>query len=140
MVTCPNCGSDVRAPARILPIPCNTAQKKERQDSIGIFECPNCRVRFRHAVPMPEKAASIKNMVERINVIKGGLMHTLMNLHEKIDTLETERVGLMVEIANLRKVAESRAEALENEVSKLRSEVESLRELLGYKERQETRD
>ena len=139
-MTCPNCGIDVRAPARILPIPCDIAQEKERQDPIGIFECPNCRVRFRHVVPVPEKATSIENVVERINVIKGGLLHTLMNLHEKIDTLETERADLMGEIANLRKVAESRAEALESEVSKLRSEVESLRDLLGNKEREETRE
>lgn len=120
-------------PIRTMPIPCNTAQEKEIQDSVGIFECPNCGVRFRHALTVPEKSASIKTMVERIIVIKGGLMHTLMNLHEKIDRLETERADLMVEIANLRKVAESRAEALENEVNKLRSEVKSLRELLGYR-------
>jgi hypothetical protein len=40
----------------------------------------------------------------------------------------------MVEIDKLRKVAESRATALESEVSMLREEVRSLRELLGYKE------
>jgi hypothetical protein len=40
----------------------------------------------------------------------------------------------MVEIVKLRKAAESRAEALESEVSMLRNEAESLRDLLGYKE------
>jgi len=138
LVICPKCGSDVKTPIRTLPAPCKIAQEEERQDFVGIFECPNCRVRFRHDIPAPQKTTSIKNLVERIHVIKGGLMHTLMNLHEKINTLETERAGLMVEIAKLRKVAESRAEALETEVSKLRSEVMSLRELLGYKEEQKT--
>jgi hypothetical protein len=37
----------------------------------------------------------------------------------------------MTEIENLRKVAESRANALENEVSMLREEVKSLKDLLG---------
>jgi len=73
-------------------------------------------------------------MVERIKGIRGELMQTLVNLREKISTLETERANLMVEIEKLRKVAESRANALESEVGMLRNEVKSLRELLGYKE------
>jgi len=71
-------------------------------------------------------------MVERIKGIKGELMQTLRNLREKIKTLETERANLMIEIDKLRKVAESRAMALESEVSMMREEVKSLRELLGY--------
>lgn len=59
-------------------------------------------------------------------------MQTLKVLHERIKTLETERANLMIEIDKLRKVAESRATALESEVDMLREEVESLRELLGY--------
>jgi predicted nucleic acid-binding Zn-ribbon protein len=70
-------------------------------------------------------------MVGRIKGIKEGLMLTLVNLREKIKTLETERASLMTEIGNLRKVAESRANALENEVSMLREEVKSLKDLLG---------
>jgi hypothetical protein len=37
----------------------------------------------------------------------------------------------MIEIVKLKKAAESRAGALENEVNQLREEVKSLRELLG---------
>jgi len=48
--------------------------------------------------------------------------------------LETERAGLMVEIEKLKKVAESRADTLENEVNQLREEIKSLRELLGGSE------
>ena len=59
-------------------------------------------------------------------------MQTLKNLREKIKTLETERSNLMIEIEKLRKVAESKAVALEGEVTMLREEVKSLRELLGY--------
>ena len=139
MVTCPKCRSNVRTPIRTFLIPSNSGQEGNGRERIGIFECHSCGVRFRHAIKtVPEKTASIMNMVERIKVIQGELMHTLMSLREKINTLETERAGLMVEITKLRKVAESRADALENEVIKLRSEVKSLKELLGYKREQET--
>jgi uncharacterized protein YlxW (UPF0749 family) len=61
-------------------------------------------------------------------------MQTLVNLREKIKTLETERANLMVEIEELRRVAETRVSALEDEVSMLRIDAKSLRELLGYQE------
>ncbi len=109
----------------------------EKPRLVGIFECPNCKARFRSAVETETElgeTVNIKNMVERIKGIKGELMQTLMNLREKINTLETERASLMVEIEKLREVAESRVDALESEVSMLRNEVKSLRDLLGYKE------
>lgn len=138
MVKCPRCGNDVQTPVKTWPIPSREALKEgEKPRLVGIFECPNCKARFRSAVETETElrgTANIKNMVERIKGIKGELMQTLMNLREKINTLETERASLMVEIEKLRKVAESRADALESEVSMLRNEVKSLRDLLGYKE------
>ena len=138
MVKCPKCENDVKIPVKTWPIPSREPSKRgEGPRLVGIFECPNCKARFRSAVEAETESsetANIKNMVERIRGIKGELMQTLMNLREKINTLETERASLMVEIENLRKVAESRVDALESEVSTLRSEVKSLRDLLGYKE------
>ncbi len=138
MVNCPKCGCEVAAPVKTFPIPSHKAMKKSEEVKLAaIFECPNCRVRFRSAVEDETKIqqiASIKNMVGRIKGIKEELMQTLTNLREKIKTLETERANLMVEIENLRKVAESRADALESEVSVLREEVRSLRDLLGHTE------
>jgi regulator of replication initiation timing len=58
-------------------------------------------------------------------------MESLRNLRERIRTLEAERGNLMMEIEKLKKVAESRVDALEGEVSMLREEVKSLRDLLG---------
>jgi len=113
---------------------------EESKIVMGIFECPDCKARFRAALEVEtkmEETASIKNMVERIRGIKGELMQTLKNLREKIKTLETERANLMIEIDNLKKVAESRANALESEVTMLREEVKSLRDLLGYTEEAE---
>jgi predicted nucleic acid-binding Zn-ribbon protein len=136
LVKCPKCGADVAAPVKTWPIPSRKPTKEGEEPKLaGIFECPSCKARFRAAVKTEariEETANIKNVVERIKGIKGELMQTLRNLHEKIKTLETERANLMIEIDKLRKVAESRASALESEVSMLREEVKSLRDLLGY--------
>lgn len=136
MVKCPKCGEEVATPVKTWPI---SPRKPEEgiQKIIGIFECPSCKARFRAAVETEakvEETVSIKNMVERIKVIKGEFMQTLKNLREKIKTLETERANLMIEIEKLKKAAESRVSALESEVNMLREEVKSLRELLGYTE------
>jgi len=72
-----------------------------------------------------------RNMLERIKGVKEVLMET-RNLGKKIKTLDTERANLMVEIEKLKKMAESKISALENEVTIMREEVKSLRELLGY--------
>jgi chromosome segregation ATPase len=106
----------------------------------GIFECPKCKARFRAAVASEkriEETANVKNMVERIRGIKGELMQTLVNLREKIKTLETERANLMVEIEDLRKVAEARVSALEDEVTMLKNDAKSLRDFLGYQQEEE---
>jgi septal ring factor EnvC (AmiA/AmiB activator) len=139
LVNCPKCGVYVATPVKTWPIPGQKPAGKGEESKLvmGIFECPKCKARFRAAVEAEtrvEETASIKNMVERIRGIKGELMQTLKNLRDKIKTLETERANLMIEIDKLRKVAESRASALESEVTMLREEVRSLRDLLGYTE------
>ncbi|MEM2517924.1 MAG: hypothetical protein QXO49_03080 [Candidatus Bathyarchaeia archaeon] len=135
MVKCPKCGREA------TPVKTWTISSRKLEESapkiMGIFKCPCCRARFRAAVESEarvEKTVSIKNMVEKIKVVKGELMQTLKDLREKIKTLETERANLMVEIEKLKKAAESKVSALESEVNMLREEVKSLRELLGYTE------
>jgi DNA repair exonuclease SbcCD ATPase subunit len=136
MVSCPKCGTEVPTPVKTWPIPSRKPLKKGEEPRLsGIFECPNCRARFRAAVEAKagvEKAASIKTVVERIKGIQGELMQTLKNLREKIKTLETERADLMIEIDKLKKVADARVNVLESEVAMLREEVKSLKDLLGY--------
>ncbi|MBS7616486.1 hypothetical protein KEJ45_04740 [Candidatus Bathyarchaeota archaeon] len=135
---CPKCGSETATLVKTWTI---SPRKPEEGTPklMGIFECPNCEAKFRAIVEeaKSEETVSIKNMVERIKVIKGELMQTLKNLREKIKTLETERTNLMIEIEKLKKAAESRVSALESEVNMLREEVKSLRELLGYVEEKE---
>jgi len=142
LVKCPKCGSEVATLIKTWPIPSRKPAKKgeEAKLAMGIFECSNCKARFRAVVEMEtgiEETVSIKNMVERIKEIKGGLMQTLKSLREKMKTLETERANLMIEIEKLKKIAESKVNALESEVSMLREEVKSLRDLLGYAEEAE---
>jgi hypothetical protein len=53
---------------------------------------------------------------------------------EKIRTLEAEKKNLLVEIEGLKKIADSKAMALENEVNALREEIKSLKILIGGSE------
>ena len=59
---------------------------------------------------------------------------------EKIKSLENERRNLVLEIEELKKLADSKAKALESEVSMLREEVRSLRMILGPSETVEEAD
>lgn len=58
-------------------------------------------------------------------------MNTSKNMIQRFRKLEAERKNLLIEIEELKKMADSRAKALESEVDMLREEVKSLRELLG---------
>ena len=139
MVKCPKCEGETAILVKTWTISSRKFEEKKAAPKVmGIFECLNCKTRFR-AIAEPEagETVSIKNMVERIKIIKGELMQTLRNLREKIKTLETERANLMMEIEKLKKAAESKVSALESEVNMLREEVKSLRELLGYAEEKE---
>jgi uncharacterized Zn finger protein (UPF0148 family) len=135
LVNCPNCGTEVAfalkcwtvAPAR------HRATGYVPEFRVGIFKCPECKSKFRAKVDVKEKPAeaNVKDLIAKIKEIHEGLSQTLRSLHEKIKMLEMERSGLLVEIENLKKVAQSRANALETEVTRLREELKSLRELLG---------
>ena len=61
-------------------------------------------------------------------------MSNFKSVVEKLRNLENERKNLLLEIEELKKMADSKAKALESEVSMLREEVKSLRVLLGAEE------
>jgi hypothetical protein len=50
---------------------------------------------------------------------------------ERIRALETERKNLLLEIEELKRMADAKAKALEGEINMLRDEVKSLRLLLS---------
>ena len=67
-------------------------------------------------------------------------MELLRNLRKKIETLEKEKAGLLVEIEGLKEKGEAKAGELENEVTVLRKEVKALEKLLNVKEKTRNRE
>ena len=73
---------------------------------------------------------NIKGKVNEIKEIEKGLTLMLGDLREKLEKLKNERAELLEEIEELKRIGESRASNLEEEIASLRDEVESLKEML----------
>ncbi len=135
LVQCPTCGKEVAAPTRSWPVFVKLNEENGKpQFSVGVFECPECKSKFRARVdaqPEPKATPDMGNLVERINSIRDGLNQSLNTLRVKLKMLETERSALLAEVDELKRTAESRADALEAEVSQLREEIKSMREVLS---------
>ena len=58
-------------------------------------------------------------------------MNGIKSTVEQIKALETERQNLLLEIEELKKMADAKARALESEINMLRDEVKELRLLLS---------
>lgn len=58
-------------------------------------------------------------------------MSSLKSAIERIRALENERKNLLLELEELKKMADAKAKALESEINMLRDEVKSLRALLS---------
>ena len=61
-------------------------------------------------------------------------INSFKSVAERIRQLENDRRNLLLEIDELKKMADSKAKALESEVGMLREEVKSLRMILGGSE------
>lgn len=61
-------------------------------------------------------------------------MSSFKSTMEKIRALEAERRNLLLEIEELKRMADAKAKALESEINMLRDEVKSLRTLLSGEE------
>jgi uncharacterized protein YlxW (UPF0749 family) len=61
-------------------------------------------------------------------------MSSFKSTVEKIRALEVERKNLLLEIEELKRMADAKAKALESEINMLRDEVKSLRILLSGEE------
>jgi uncharacterized protein (UPF0335 family) len=64
----------------------------------------------------------------------GTTMSSFKSTLERIKALEAERKNLLLEIEELKRMADAKAKALESEISMLRDEVKSLRTLLSGEE------
>jgi uncharacterized protein (UPF0335 family) len=58
-------------------------------------------------------------------------MSSLKDTIEKIKSLEAEKKNLLLEVEELKKIADAKATALESEVSALRDEIKSLKILMN---------
>ena len=136
MVECPRCQTEVKVATKTWPV---TFKKQDvsivkPKFFLGMFECPKCKTKFRARIQLPEQQTEtpkLQDLVETVKRIRSELIQTKKTLHEKISSLETDRGSLMLEIGDMQKDAEFRAEALEDEISQLREEIKSLKELLG---------
>jgi regulator of replication initiation timing len=61
-------------------------------------------------------------------------MSSVKSIIEKIKALEAERKNLLLEVEELKRMADAKAKTLENEISMLMEEVKSLRMLLEAEE------
>jgi CHASE3 domain sensor protein len=61
-------------------------------------------------------------------------MGSLKETIERVRKLETEKQSLIVEIDELKKMADAKATALENEIAALREEAKSLKILMGQEQ------
>jgi uncharacterized protein (UPF0335 family) len=61
-------------------------------------------------------------------------MSSFKSTIERIRALETERKNLLLEIEELKRMADAKAKALESEITMLRDDVKSLRLLLSGEE------
>jgi hypothetical protein len=103
---------------------------------IEVFECPKCKKVFNQntdpQTSSPQNSEpTIINLVEKLCLIKIGLKQNLANLKNNLGLLETERSEVLFELETLRKESESRADGLEEDVNRLREEIQDLREVLG---------
>ena len=135
MVDCPNCGTEVATALKCWTVAAakNSAAGYIPEFRVGIFECPICKAKFKSKVNVtskPEKT-NVKDLIIKVKEIQQGFTQTLRVLRKKIMKLETEQAGLLEEIEEFKRAAESRANALETEVNRLRQELKSLRDLLG---------
>ena len=63
---------------------------------------------------------SLKCYRDRFNVPDGALVSSVKNTIERIKALETERRNLLLEIEELKRMADAKAQALESEINMLR--------------------
>jgi hypothetical protein len=70
----------------------------------------------------------------RFSTADGTVMSSIKSAVERVRALEGERRNLLLEIEELKKMADAKAKALESEINMLRDEVKELRLLLGGNE------
>jgi hypothetical protein len=105
--------------------------------NVGVYECPKCKASFtsatpaQNSVPVQSVEPTMSILIGRLNEVRSGLKQNLQNLRRNLEVLESERSSVLIEIETVKKDAESKAVGLEMEISQLREDISSLKELLG---------
>ena len=64
-------------------------------------------------------------------------MSSLKSTVDKLKNLEAEKLSLLAEVEELKRIAEAKSNALANEIGSLREEINSLKNLIGSEKPQE---
>ena len=135
MPSCPRCGNETNEQIKtwsMIGKPYNVDEKINLK--LGFFVCSNCEKRFFSAVKKEGTKRDFISAVKDIRGVEKELSSMLGDLKEKIENLKTERAELLEQIEELKRIGETKATSLEDEIASLREEVESLKELLDENE------
>jgi hypothetical protein len=139
LVNCPNCGTKQATAVKnwtITPIK-RAAAIITPEIHVGTYECPKCKVTFKSAMPVEtvhfekQQEQTVTVLIGKLTEIRLGLIQNLNNLRRNLEVLESERSGVLFEIGEFKRDAESKAVGLESEVNDLREDIRCLRDLLG---------
>ena len=132
MVKCPKCGVEVINPVKTWSMIGRPSRVGEMlQLTIGLYECTNCRAKFRGI--LGKEKITLKGMIQKIKSLEEMVMEAARRkaeLEGKVKALEEEKACLLAEIEALKAIPEleAKASSLEAEVAKLREEKKALEE------------
>lgn len=132
MGKCPECGFETPNPVKTWQMTSRPSKQGDiRRLTIGFYECPNCKTKFRRV--LEKERINLKAIMERIKALEETLMEATQKrtqLEEKLKTMEEEKASLLTEIEALKAIPELEAKiaSLEPEVAKLKEEKKALEE------------
>jgi uncharacterized Zn-finger protein len=134
---CPYCGTKQAHAARTVTVIQVTQDDTINPEvDIEVFECPTCNTAFtQNATTQNGNQQNFDNpltsSIEKLGKVQHGFKQNLENLRRNINALQTDRSEVLFELETVRKNSESKADVLEEDVNRLRLEIQDLKELLG---------
>jgi hypothetical protein len=134
---CPYCGTKQAHAARTVKVLQVTQDDTINPEvNLEVFECPTCNTAFtQNATTQNANKPKLDNpftsSIEKLGKVQHGFKQNLENLRRNLSELQTERSGVLFELETVRKNSESKADVLEEDVNRLRLEIQDLKELLG---------
>ena len=136
---CPNCNTRQASVSRTVTIlQANQDGSIMPKEDVEVFQCPTCNIVFTQ-----DKTGQTDNLqnpkswtllMEKLNRVQLGLKQNASILRQNLSFLETECSDVLFELETIRKDSESKAIGLEEDVTRLREEIQDLKEVLGLTE------